>query len=58
MRSLMAVFAIMFLIALPHFLVELIMSISPWLMLFPLIAFIMWVWYELRNADRDEVSNL
>lgn len=58
MRSLLAVFAIMFLIALPHFLVELIMLINPWLMLIALIAFIMWVGYELRSADRDEVSDL
>ena len=48
----------MFLIALPHFLVELIMLINPWLMLIALIAFIMWVGYELRSADRDEVSDL
>jgi hypothetical protein len=58
MRMIAAALALMFLIALPHFLVELIMSISPWLMLIPLIAFIMWVGYEIRNADRDEVSNL
>lgn len=58
MRSLAAVFAIMFLIALPHFLVELIMLINPWLMLIALIAFIMWVGYELRSANRDEVSDL
>lgn len=58
MRVLLAVFALMFLIALPHFLVELVMQINPWLMLLAFFGFIIWLWYELRNADRDEVSDL
>lgn len=58
MRIVLAVLALMFLMAVPHFLVELIMQINPWLMLLALFAFIMWIGYELRNADKDEVSNL
>ena len=57
MRVLLAVFALMFLIALPHFLVELVMQINPWIMLFAFMGFILWLWYEL-GIRRDDMSDL